>query len=325
VAQSDVEEAIASACDSVPLTSDRRILQHTVREFVLDGERGIKRPLGMVGRQLDVDLHVVTGRGSVVDNLVACVEAAGVSVAAECLEAQATAIAVLTDAEQRLGCVLLDIGGGTTDLAVFTQGAICHTSALHLAGNAATMDVAKVLRLAPEEAERLKRAHGHALADEVPEDEEVEATLVGTGEEAKVSRRLLAQVIQARMEEILEALGGKLTAERLWALAPAGVVLSGGGSELPGMARLATAVLRGLPARIGAPRDVKDDAGLVREPLFATGVGLAKLAAADEAWCSRRAPRAARAAGAVPAVRGPIGKAWQRALELLHRFHAQRR
>lgn len=322
VSPSDIEEAISSARDSVPLSSDRRILQHTVREFVLDGERGIRRPLGMVGRQLDVDLHVVTGRGSIVDNLVAATEAAGLSVVATALEAQATALAVLTEAEQKLGCILLDIGGGTTDLAVFTSGAICYTAAIPVAGNHVTMDIAKVLRVAPEEAERIKLAYGHAVPDEIDEEEVIEAAVVGTEERQEVPRRLLAEIIQARMQEIFEAVAERMTAEQLWSLAPAGVVLSGGGSELAGTARLATTILRDLPARVGAPRGVKGQSELVAEPMYATAVGLARMAAADGAWCTVRPGRALRQ---VASLRQAFSRLTQRALEIWHHFRAQRR
>ncbi|MCX7599883.1 MAG: cell division protein FtsA [Armatimonadetes bacterium] len=322
VGPSDIEEAISSARDSVPLTSDRRILQHTVREFVLDGERGIRRPLGMVGRQLDVNLHVVTGRASIVDTLVAAAEAAGLSVAAVALEAQATAAAVLTEAEQKLGCIILDIGGGTTDLAVFADGAICYTAAIPVAGNRVTMDIARVLRIAPEEAERVKREHGHALPEEVGEDEMIEVVVVGTEERREVPRRLLAEIIQARMQEIFEAVAERLTTERLWSLAPAGVVLSGGGSELAATARLATTILRDLPARVGAPRGIKGRNDLVAEPMYSTGVGLAQLAAAERVWCTTRPGRPIK-----PAV--TLRRLWnafaQRALETWHRISAHRR
>ncbi len=254
VTPADVEQAVASAQDSVPLTTDRRIIHSVVRDFALDGERGIRRPLGMVGRQLDVNLHVVTGRGSIVDNVLKCVEEAGVQPREQVLEPQATAAAVLTDAEQRLGCVLVDIGGGTTDVGVFADGSICHTSAIAVAGNHVTMDLAKVLRVAPEEAERVKRQYGHAIAAEVPEDEEVEVTVVGTEARELVPRRLIAEILQARMEEIFAGVAERLTTDRLWSLAPAGVVISGGGASLPGAARLATMALRGLPARLGSPR-----------------------------------------------------------------------
>lgn len=321
VGPSDIEEAISSARDSVPLASDRRILQHTVREFVLDGERGIRRPLGMVGRQLDVNLHVVTGRASIVDNLMGAVEAAGLSVAATALEAQATAAAVLTEAEEKLGCMLLDIGGGTTDLAVFADGAICYTAAIPVAGNRVTMDIARVLRIAPEEAERVKCAYGHALPEEIGEDEVVEVVLVGTEERQQVPRRLLAEIIQARMQEIFEAVAERLTAERLWALAPAGVVLSGGGSELAGTARLATTMLRDLPARVGTPRGLKGRSDLVAEPMYATAVGLARMAAADSAWCTRRPGTPLRPADTLRRVWNVLT---QRVLDIWHRVRARR-
>jgi cell division protein FtsA len=321
VTQADVEQAVASAQDSVPLTTDRRIIHSVVRDFALDGERGIRRPLGMVGRQLDVNLHVVTGRGSIVDNVLRCVEEAGVQPREQVLEPQATAAAVLTDAEQRLGCVLVDIGGGTTDLGVFADGSICHTSALAVAGNHVTMDIAKVLRVAPEEAERVKCEHGHAIAAEVPEEEEVEVTLVGTEEREWVPRRLIAEIIQARMEEIFAGVAERLTSERLWALAPAGVVISGGGSSLPGAARLATMALRGLATRLGSPRGLAGEISLVQGPPYATGVGLARIAAADGAWCTKRGGVVAQRTAATWSA---LARVREKALEAWHRFRAQR-
>jgi cell division protein FtsA len=277
----------------------------------------------MVGRQLDVNLHVVTGRGSIVDNVLRCVEEAGVQPREQVLEPQATAAAVLTDAEQRLGCVLVDIGGGTTDLGVFTEGSICHTSAIAVAGNHVTMDLAKVLRIAPEEAERIKREYGHAIAGEVSEEDEVEVAIVGTGERQQVPRRLIAEIIQARMEEIFARVAERLTSERLWALAPAGVVISGGGASLPGATRLATMALRGLPARLGSPRDLAGDLILVDGPMYATGVGLARIAAADEAWCTKRGGGTV-AQKTTAATWSAAAKVREKILEAWHRFRAQR-
>lgn len=319
VSQTDIDHAVESARQSVALTSDRRIIQHTLRDFVLDGEKGIRRPLGMVGRQLDVELHVVTGRASVVDNLLACVTGAGVQVAAGVLEPPATARAVLTDAELSLGCVLIDVGGGTTDLAVFNNGSICHTSAVPVGGNQVTMDVARLLRISPEQAEQVKRQHGHALADQVPDSEEIVITVVGSEQRERASRKLLAEIIQARMEEIFEAVGQQLTTEGLWSLAPAGLVVSGGGAELPGTAALATSVLSGLPARIGSPLPLRGRFDLVDQPMYATAVGLALMALEAGDWCTRRvSPAREGGADTLNALRG----LWGRALAAWHRWLA---
>jgi cell division protein FtsA len=321
VTQADVDHAIQSAREAVATTSDRRIIQHVVRDFVLDGEKGIRRPLGMVGRQLDVNLHVVTGRASTVDNLTACVEAAGVQVAAHVLEPPATARAVLTQPEISLGCVLVDIGGGTTDIAVFSNGSICHTSAFPLGGNQVTMDIAKLLRVSPDDAEELKKRYGHALAEQVSDDEEIEITLVGGENKERVPRKLLAEIIQARMEEIVEAVGRRLTEEGLWALAPAGVVLSGGGAELPGAAPLTSAVLGGVPTRIGSPRPLRGRFRLVDHPMYATGVGLALMAAEAHDWCTRRVTASRDGASrALSFLRGM----WSRVLVAWHRWQASR-
>ncbi len=320
VTPEDVQEAIAAAREAVPLAADRCIIQTIVRSFSLDGEHGIRRPVGLVGRQLDVELHAVTGRESVIENLVGCVRAAGVEVAAQVLEPLATAQATLSNAEREIGCVLVDIGGGTTDMAVFAGGAILHSSAVAIAGNHVTMDLAKLLRISPEDAEQLKLTHGHALADEVPEDEFVEVHLVGTGEPQRVPRRLVAEIIQARMEEIFEAVGARLEREKLWAHVPGGVVVSGGGAQLPGTARLATTVLRGLPARVGAPVVTTEGIDAASDPRFATAIGLALLAAEAEAWCTE----AQRKNG--PPRRPWIGKLvelWNRVMATLHQWRAQ--
>lgn len=293
VTQTDIDRAIDAACDSVPLTSDRRIIQYVVRDFVLDGERGIKRPLGMVARQLDVQLHVVTGRGTIVDNLAACVEEAGVRIARQVLEPPATARAVLAPAEADLGCLLVDIGGGTTDIAVYTGGSICYTSALPVGGNQVTMDLAKLLRISAEEAERVKRTYGHCLPDRVSDTEYVEVELVGTGQPEQVPRRLIAEIIEARMEEIFEAVAERISSEGLWRLTPAGAIVSGGGAELAGAPELASRLFGGLPVRLGSPRPLKGKFHQVNQPMFATGVGLALMAADEEDWCTSRAAVAA--------------------------------
>jgi len=321
VTQADLDHAIDAARGAVAVTSDRRIIQHTVRDFVLDGERGIRRPLGMVGKQLDVNLHVVTGKASVVDNLLSCVQAAGVQVAEQALEPPATARAVLTEAELTLGCVLVDIGGGTTDIAVFSNGSICYTSALPLGGNQVTMDIAKLLRVSPEDAEQIKRRFGHALAQDVPEEQDIDITLVGTEQHERASAKLLAEIIQARMEEIFEGVAEHLTSEGLWSLVPAGAVVSGGGAELPGTAVLASTVLGGLPARIGYPRPLKGCFALVNQPMYATGVGLAIMAAEAGDWCTRRVTvsRGGPAAGA-----NYLRALWRRCLDAWHRWQASR-
>ncbi len=295
VSQEDVDRAIESALDAVPLAMDRRVIDYFVREFRLDGERGIRRPLGMVGKQLDVELHVVTGRGSLVDNVLECVEEVGVEVARVTLEPMATGKAVLTEAEMDLGCVVVDIGGGTTDIAAFVDGSICHSSAVAIAGNHVTQDLAKLLRVSREEAERIKREAGHAVPEEVPADREVAATLVGTGERAQIRARLIAEIIEARMEEIFEMVGERLEAEGLFTLASAGVVLAGGGAQLGGVERLASRVLGGVPVRIGTPMGLAAGGDLVAEPLYATAVGLAKMACESGEWIWKRG-RAARAA-----------------------------
>jgi len=290
VSPADVEKVIQSARDSVPLPADRQIIHSIVRDFAVDGQRGVKRPVGMSGNGLDVELHVVTGMASVIDNLERCVADAGIVVQQRVLEPLATSLAVVTDAERSLGVVLIDIGGGTTDVAVFDDGAIRHTSAIPLGGEAVTRDLARLLRVSHEEAEQVKRRFGYAMGDMVPGEEMVQITEVGTGAEERVPRRLLAEIAQPRLEEILYLVKEDLRGARLHELITGGAVLSGGTSQLDGTARLASEVLDGIPVRVGRPRNLSGLADSVSTPVYATGVGLAMMASQDGTFAGPVAP-----------------------------------
>jgi cell division protein FtsA len=277
----DVEKAIQSARDSVSLPSDREIIHTVVRDFAVDGQQGIARPLGMAGRRLDVEVHVVTGMASIIANLERCVEAAGVSVQAQVLEPLATSLAVLTEAERDLGVILVDIGGGTTDVAVFLDNAIYHTSAIPVAGNQITRDLAKLLRISMEEAESIKVRYGRALAEVLPPDDEVVVTGADGEHKERIKQRLIAEVIQARLEEIFEMVMTDVKRAGVGDRSSGGVVVSGGGSQLADTARLASTVMGGISARVGRPRGLTGLVKNVNSPIHATGVGLAVQAALD--------------------------------------------
>ena len=277
----DVEQARQSAVDSVPCPVDREIVHTVVREYSVDGASGVSRPIGMSGRRLDVLLHVVTGMSTTIANVRSCVEAVGIEVRAHVLEPIATGRAVLTDAERDLGVLLVDIGGGTSDVAVFVDNSICHTGAVPVAGDRITRDIAEVLRISPADAEELKRKHGVALPELVSENDMVKITKANGVEVDRAPRRLVAEIMEARLGEIFELVKAQL------ARAPVpkvgGIVLSGGGCLAPGTAKLAGRVFDDIAARTSQPGRVVGLTNLVDSPIFATGVGLAAIAADENA------------------------------------------
>ncbi len=202
ISQEDVQRAVQSARDAVPLPQDREIIHEVVRGYTVDGESGVTRPVGMSGRRLDVELHAVTGTASIVENVERCVEDAGIHVAARVLEPIATGTAVITDAERDLGVILADIGGGTTDVAVFVDGAIAHTSAIPVGGNHVTRDISRLLRVSFDEAEKLKCRYASALPNGIDADETVQVSLADGDETEHVPLQLVAEIIEPRLEEV---------------------------------------------------------------------------------------------------------------------------
>jgi cell division protein FtsA len=290
VTRTDIEKVIQSARDSVRTGPEQQIIHTLVRDFAVDGERGIRHPEGMRGNRLDVEVHVITGVGSIIGNLEDSVLASGLRVLKHVLEPVATATAVITEAERDLGVILVDIGGGTTDLAVFSEGSICHTASLPVAGNHVTRDLAQLLRIRPEDAETTKRRFGVALAELATGEEMIPVREIGTEQETRLSRRLLGEIIQPRMEEIFNLVKENLLLAGFYETIGGGVVLAGGGSQLVGAARLASIVLDNLPVRVGAPRNLTGLGDSVDSPSYATAVGLAMMAARDQAWAAPSKP-----------------------------------
>lgn len=283
VSEDDVQRAVQSARDAVPLPQDREIIHEVVRGFTVDGEAGVTRPVGMSARRLDVELHAVTGTASIVENVERCVTDADVRVGRRVLEPIATGTAVITDAERDLGVILVDVGGGTTDVAVFIDGSIAHTSAIPVGGSHVTRDIARLLRVSFDEAEKLKCRFGHAVPDKVSEDESVQVMLANGDQSEHVPLRLVAEIIEPRIEEIFTLVRGNIVRSETYEQASAGVVLSGGGSKLPETPGVASRVLDDLPARIGNPRGITGLVDAVSSPIHATAIGLAMLAAHDGA------------------------------------------
>jgi cell division protein FtsA len=283
VTPDDVEKVIQSARDSVSLPVDRQIIHTIVRDFILDGQSGVRRPVGMSATHLDAEVHVVTGVQSMIENVGKCVLECGIDLQQWVLEPIATSMAVLTEVERDLGVILVDIGGGTTDIAAFQNGSICHTSAIPVAGNHTTRDIARVLHISLEDAEQLKCRFGRALAEMASPDEFVQITLAGTGEAERVPQRMISEIIQPRIEEIFTLVRNDLRRAGVYHAINGGVVISGGGAQLAEAWRLASNVLDGLPVRVGAPRNLVGLAESVSTPMHATGVGLAVQAAMDGA------------------------------------------
>jgi len=283
ITSEDVEQAIQSACDNVALPHDREIIHTLVRDFTIDGQRGVKRPLGMHAARLDANIHVVSAAAGALRNVAAAVEETGVQVQKQVLESVATSLAVLAEDESDLGVVLMDIGGGTTDLAVFANGAIAHSGAILVAGNHITSDIAKLLRISYKQAEEVKKKFGTAFADMTNGDDPVLVSEIGTHEQVRVPRGLIADIIQARLVEIFQLTIKNLEQAGMYDTVTSGVVLTGGGSQLPGTLEMASEIMGNTPVRIGSARGVGRMANRVASPIFATGVGLVLYAANEGA------------------------------------------
>ncbi len=258
----------------VAMPADREILHVIPQEFIVDGQDGVLDPVGMNGVRLEANVHIITGLVSAAKNIYRCIEKAGYQVADIVLEPLASSFSVLHADEKEVGVALIDIGGGTTDIAVFEDGTIRHTAVIAVAGNKVTDDIRKGLGVMRDQAEALKCRFGMALVDLVDEDEEIRIPGIGGRPEKGISRSTLAQIIQPRMEEILEIAAIEIKRSGYSRHLAAGCVLTGGGSLIDGTAALGAEIL-GMETRVGLPTGLAG--GLVEEvtdPKFATGVGL---------------------------------------------------
>ncbi|MFN2383181.1 MAG: cell division protein FtsA [Gemmatimonadota bacterium] len=272
ITRSDITRVIEAA-KAVAIPMDREILHILPQEFTVDDQQGIKDPAGMAGVRLEVDVHIVTGAVSSAQNLVKAIQKAGYQVRDLVLEPLASSEGVLSDDEKDLGVALVDIGGGTTDIAIFNEGAIRHTAVIGLGGQSVTNDIAIGLRTPQREAERIKERFGAAMTSLVDADEEIVVQSMAGQPERRIGRRVLASIIQPRMEEILALIQSDVRKTKWHDKIPAGFVLTGGASALPGTAELAERQLD-LPIRIGYPIGVTGLVDSVADPRFATGVGL---------------------------------------------------
>lgn len=281
VEESDVERAMDSA-RGVAIPNSREVIHVIQRGFALDGEDGIHQPIGMHGYRLEVEAHVITAATATVENLRQAVGAAGVEVAQFVLNPLASAEVVLTDTERNMGAVVCDIGGGTTDLAIYVNGDVWHTMVLAVGGNHITQDIAHGLRLPLNHAEDAKKQHGHALQSEVGMDETFTVQPFGEENPIRMSRKDLAHIIEARVEEMFDLALQEIKRSGYDGLLPAGMILTGGTSLLPGIRQLASKVL-GMPVRTAQPEKLLGLADKLNSPAYSTSVGLLTWAAAMQA------------------------------------------
>jgi cell division protein FtsA len=273
ITQEDVDRLIEDT-KKVALPSDRRIIHVIPQQFIVDGQEGIYDPVGISGVRMEAIVHIITGLVTAAQNIYKCVQRAGLHVNDMVLEPLASSYAVLDDEEKEVGVALLDIGGGTTDLAVFEERTIRHTAVIGIAGKKVTDDVRKGLGILTEQAERIKQEHGYAFMAAIVNNEPIILPGIGGRPPIEIDKRLLCQIIQPRMEEILEIAAMEIKRSGYSKHLSAGVVLTGGGSLIKGTADLAREVL-GMPVKIGIPSGFS--AGLIHEienPIYATGVGL---------------------------------------------------
>jgi cell division protein FtsA len=272
VTQADIDRVVETA-KAIAIPNDQQILHILPQEFIIDGQEDVREPLGMSGVRLEVKVHIVTGAVSAVENIVKCVRRCGLEVRDVILQPLASAEAVLSEDEKDLGVCLMDIGGGTTDIAVFSGGAIRHTAVIPIAGDQITNDIAMTLRTPTKEAEELKLRHGCALRQLANANEVVEVPGVGERGPRKLSRQMLAEVIEPRVEELYTLVQAELRRSGFEELLSSGIVLTGGTSLLAGMVELGEEVFH-LPCRVGVPAYMGGLADVVKSPRYATAVGL---------------------------------------------------
>jgi len=268
----DVERAVETA-KAVNIPTDQQILHVLRQEFIIDGQEDVREPVGMSGVRLEVKVHIVTGAVSAAQNIVKCVRRCGLDVNDLILQPLASARAVLSEDEMDLGVCLADIGGGTTDLAIFTHGAIRQTAVIPIAGDQITNDIAMALRTPTAEAESIKTRHGVALRQLADANEMIEVPGIGERSPRSMSRQTLAEVIEPRVEELYSLVQQVLRESGFEELLSSGVVLTGGSAVMQGMVELGEEIFH-MPVRLGVPRYSGGLADVIRAPRYATAVGL---------------------------------------------------
>lgn len=272
VKPSDIERVI-DAAKAVAIPVDREIFHVLPQEYIIDDQDGIKQPLGMSGVRLECKVHIVTGAVTSAQNIVKCAQKCGISVNEIVLEQLASSYAVLSEDEKELGVALVDIGGGTTDIAIFFNGSIQHTSVIAIGGHHFTNDIAIGLRTPQESAEQIKKRFGAASLNSEFMDEMIEVPSIGNRPDRVLKRQILAEILEPRVRETFELIAKEIERVRLSELLASGIVITGGSALLPGIAEIAEEII-GLPVRLGIPRGVGGLMDVVKSPVYATAVGL---------------------------------------------------
>ncbi len=272
VTQGDIERVL-DAAKAVHFPGDQQLLHVMPQEYIIDNQEGIREPIGMSGVRLEAKVHLITGAVSAAQNISKCIERCGLTVDGIILEQMASSYSVLEQDEKELGVCLVDIGGGTTDIAIYIDGAIRHTAVIPIAGDQVTNDIAVALRTPTQYAEEIKMKYACALTQLAREDETIEVPSVGDRPPRQLARQTLAEVVEPRYEELLMLVQAELRRSGFEELLAAGVVLTGGSSKMEGVIELAEEVFH-LPVRLGLPQHVGGLVEAVRNPIHATGVGL---------------------------------------------------
>lgn len=272
VTQVDIDRVVETA-RAIPIPTDQQILHVLNQEFAIDGQEDVREPLAMSGMRLEVKVHIVTGAVSAAQNILKCVRRCGLEVGELILQPLASAMAVLSEDEKDLGVCLIDIGGGTSDIAIYTQGAIRHTAVIPIAGDQITSDIAMAFRTPTKEAEDIKRRYGCALRGLADSNETIEVPGVGDRPSKKLSRQMLSEVIEPRIEELYSLVHAEIKRSGFEELLSSGVVITGGSSAMEGMVDLGEEVLH-MPVRLGTPSYVGSLSEVIRNPRYSTSAGL---------------------------------------------------
>ncbi|GMV28415.1 MAG: cell division protein FtsA [Rhodanobacteraceae bacterium] len=295
VTQADLD-AVLNAASALAIPGDRWVLYKEPQEYLIDGQEGIRHPVGMSGVRLEANVHLVTGAASAAQNIMKCIQRCGLSVDELVPSAVASARAVLTQDERELGVCLVDIGAGTTDLAIYTQGAIRHTAVLPIGGDQVTNDIAQFVRTPTANAEEIKIRYACALAQLATAEETIQVPSVGDRPPRRLARQTLAEAVQPRYEEIFEMVQAELRRSGLEELTRAGIVLTGGGAKMEGVVELAEELFH-MPVRLGVPQHVSGLSDVVSNQIHASGVGLLLYGASREAVRRPAGPGVARVGG----------------------------
>ncbi|HMI37242.1 MAG TPA: cell division protein FtsA [Steroidobacteraceae bacterium] len=287
VTHADVEHVIEAA-KAVAIPADQRILHVLPQEFIIDGQEGIRDPIGMSGVRLEAKVHIVTGADSAAQNIIKCVQRCGLVVEDIVLEQLASSFAVLTDDEKELGVCIVDVGGGTTDIAVFSSGAIRHTAVIPIAGDQVTNDIAVSMRTPTQYAEDIKVRFACALSQLANPDESIEVPSVGDRPARRLARQTLAEVVEPRYEELFNLIREELRRSGFEEVIAAGIVLTGGSARMEGAIELAEEIFH-VPVRLGVPGHVRGLAAAVQNPIYSTAVGLLLYARENAAPAARGA------------------------------------